>query len=59
MFYAIFAVTMGVAVWKERQWFAHPASPAPRAIFIVLPLFALFAYFAISSFVRASRRQRQ
>ena len=56
-FYTLFAAALATAVWKQRQWFTHRASPMPQAIYLALPLCALFAYFAVSSFMRANRRQ--
>jgi hypothetical protein len=52
-FFTLIAVFVGQAVWKLRGTWRGPK------FFVYAGLFALFAYFAVSSFVRARRRDRQ
>src|SRR6185437_4176430 len=61
VFFGIFALSTGVAIWRLRgQWrpaLAHPVMHA--GLLVAVAVFALFAYFCISSFVRARRRERR
>jgi hypothetical protein len=58
--FALFALVIGGAVWKLRAGFfgALDATQTHRLYFATV-MFALFAYFAVSSFVRASRAERR
>lgn len=59
VFFGIFALTAGSALWRLRgelrAALAHPA--AHGSLIGAGVVFTLFAYFSISSFVRARRRQ--
>jgi hypothetical protein len=57
VFFALVAVTMGVAAWRARAGL-HAAASSPQAmkLYICVAVCAVFAYFAVSSFVRAERR---
>jgi hypothetical protein len=61
VFFAIFALAAANGVWRLRAELrpalAHPA--AHGSLLGAALIFALFAYFSISSFVRAHRRQRR
>jgi len=61
VFFALFALAAGSAVWRLRAEFrpalVHPA--AHGSLIGASAIFALFGYFSISSFVRAHRRQRR
>jgi hypothetical protein len=59
-FFGLVAFAMGEAVWKLRANF-HLASSAPgaRNLYLCVVICLVFVYFAVSSFVRASRRQKQ
>jgi hypothetical protein len=57
-FFALFALTMGAAVLRHRDYFRLPmASEDGRKIYFYLLAFAVFGYFTVSNFVRANRRQ--
>jgi hypothetical protein len=60
LFFAIFALITGQQVWK---WHAAvrllPSAPEAQRLYLYTFLFVLFGYFAVSSFVRARRRQRR
>ena len=59
-FFAIFALTAGLQVWKWRAAVRlSPATLDARRLYVYFAVFALFAYFTVSSFVRANRRQRR
>jgi hypothetical protein len=58
VFFALFAVFAAADVWRRRGQFQNGGDPAHRAWFAVLML-AVFGYFSVSSFVRASRRGRR
>jgi len=59
-FFAIFALSLGIAVWKNRHAFAAGWNTEPaHKLVVYLLAFAAFAYFAVSSFLRAKRRERQ
>ncbi len=60
LFFAMIALTMGGGAWR-----LHPglhsgiAFPGPRRFWVFAAFAALFGYFAVSSFVRASLRERR
>ena len=59
-FFAVFAAFMGEAVWKLRASFrAQIHSPEANKLYFHLIVFLAFAYFTVSNFVRASRRERK
>jgi len=59
-FFALFAAFMGEGVWKLRANFDAPlSSPDAHKLYFHLIVFLAFAYFTVSNFVRASRRERQ
>jgi hypothetical protein len=55
--YTLVALSLGQAAWAHRAA-AHlpPSAHEAQRFYLLLMPFALFAYFAISSFVRAARR---
>jgi hypothetical protein len=58
-FFALFALVLGQSVWRlHNSLKAAPSSPEAHKAYFYLLLFLVFAYFSISSFVRANRRQR-
>ena len=60
LFFAIFAAIAGVQVWRWRAAVYLPtSSPDARRFYVYAALFVVFGYFALSSFVRASRRSRR
>lgn len=58
--YAVIALAMGQAVWMRRADLRAPmhSAGAERA-YLLAGIFALFAYFAVSSFVRAARLEKR
>jgi hypothetical protein len=58
--YAVIALAMGQAVWMRRADLRAPmhSAGAERA-YLLAAIFALFAYFAVSSFVRAARLEKR
>ena len=59
-FFAIFALIAGQQVWKSHSALRlSPAAPEAQRLYVYALLFAIFAYFTISSFIRANRRQRR
>ena len=58
VFFALFALFAGIDVWRRRGQFQGGGDPAHRAWFAVMML-AVFGYFSVTSFVRASRRGRE
>jgi hypothetical protein len=59
-FFAIFALIAGQQVWKWHGAIRlSPRAPDAQRLYVYVALFALFGYFTVSSFVRASRRQRR
>jgi hypothetical protein len=59
-FFAVFAAFMGEGVWKLRADFRAPvSSPEAQKLYFHLVVFLGFAYFTVSNFVRASRRERK
>jgi hypothetical protein len=61
VFFGLFAVTAGAGAWKLwNGWHGVSATHDPRgAFFVAVGMTALFGYFCVSSFVRASHRGRQ
>ena len=60
VFFGLLAMVMFEAVWKLRPALhAAPMSADRLKFYACTALAALFAYFTISNFVRASRRQRR
>ena len=57
VFFALFAVFAATDVWRRRGQFEGGGESAHRAWFAVVML-AVFGYFAVSSFLRSSRRGR-
>jgi hypothetical protein len=61
VFFGLFALTMGVGLWKQRG-IIHGTSAGHEALvrFLLLAGVALlFGYFCVSSFLRAGRKSRQ
>jgi len=59
-FFALLALGMGEGVWLERRAIHGPlGSLDTQKLYLSLVLFAVFAYFAISGFVRARRAGRR
>ena len=62
-FFAIFAIFAGTAAWRLRGVLLAPRTEATREsvqhFYIYLAVFVVFAYFTVSSFIRARRRQRR
>ena len=57
VFFGLVAVAMGGGAWRARAAFhAPPGSHEAIKLYTYLAVFVVFAYFAISSFVRAERR---
>lgn len=57
VFFGLVALAMGGGAWRARAAFhAPPGSHAAIKLYTYLAVFVVFAYFAISSFVRAERR---
>ena len=58
-FFAVIAVFLAQGVWKQhaawRMWRSHDA----EKLYVVTALFLVFAYLAVSNFVRAARRERR
>jgi hypothetical protein len=54
--FGLFALVMAQAVWRQHEAFHPPygASPALN-LYMTAAMFALFAWFCVSSFVRANR----
>jgi hypothetical protein len=59
-FFAVIALFLSQSVWQLRAGFRLPptAHDAQR-LYLHTAIFLLFAYFAVSSFVRARRRERR
>lgn len=59
-FFAVIALFVSQSVWQLRAGFRLPptAHDAQR-LYLHVAIFLLFAYFAVSSFVRARRRERR
>ena len=58
VFFGLFAMTAGVEVWKRRADLHATGEPRQHVLFAVA-MFAVFAYFTLSSFLRARRRGRR
>lgn len=59
-FFALLAMGMGEGVWLERNAIHGPlGSVDAQKLYLSVVLFAVFAYFAISGFVRARRAGRR
>jgi hypothetical protein len=59
-FFAIFTLVLAQATWRSREGFAPAAAPeAMHKAWLYAGLCVLFLYFAVSSFVRARRRERR
>lgn len=59
-FFALFALALGQATWKSRAGFSNGAGPdLTHKAWLYAALCALFLYFAVSSFLRARRRERR
>lgn len=57
VFFALVALIMGNAAWRERAGFhASAYSHAAVIFYVCVAMSALFTYFAVSSFMRAARR---
>jgi hypothetical protein len=57
VFFALVAFTMGTAAWRARAGLhAAPNSPGAMKVYAYAAVCALFAYFTVSSFVRAARK---
>jgi hypothetical protein len=61
VFFGLFAVTMGVGLWRQRGTiYGTGASHEAQVRFLLMAGVALlFGYFCVSSFLRAGRRGRQ
>jgi hypothetical protein len=59
-FFAVFALFLSQSVWKLRAGFRlPPTAPDAQRLYLHTAIFLAFAYFAVSSFVRARRRERR
>jgi hypothetical protein len=59
-FFALIATVLGAALWSRRTEFRMPAgSHEAEKFYFLLVVFVAFAYFAVSNFVRAYRRERK
>jgi hypothetical protein len=59
-FFAIFALIAGEAAWKLRAALRlSPGAHEAQRVYLYVAIFVLFAYFAVSSFVRAQQRSRK
>jgi len=57
-FFAVFAIFIGGGIWKLRADFrSSPNTPEAHKLYFYVAIFLVFAYFTVSSFVRASRRE--
>ena len=60
VFFGLFALSAGIGAWKLRSALHLPASdPAHTHFLLALGISLVFAYFCVSSFLRASRRGRR
>jgi len=59
-FFGLFALVMGGAVWAHREDFrlGLGSKPGQKMVFYAA-IFLVFAWFTVSNFVRANRRQRR
>jgi hypothetical protein len=58
-FFAVIAAFLAQGVWKQRFAVRMWGSPEATRFYLVAAVFSLFAYLAVSSFVRAWRRERR
>ena len=60
VFFGIFALTATIGVWKLRTTLTGPASThqAHTHFALTAAMAVLFAYFCVSSFVKAARKNR-
>jgi hypothetical protein len=59
-FFTVFAVFLGGGLWRLRWSLIGPVtSPEAHKAYFYLVVFVVFAYFAVSNFVRASLRERR
>jgi hypothetical protein len=59
-FFALIALFVGQGAWQLRGGLRLPPSaPVAQKLYLHTAIFLLFAYFAVSSFVRARRRERR
>ena len=57
IFFALMALIMGSAAWRERAGFhAAASSHAAIKLYTCIAVCAVFTYFTVSNFVRAARR---
>jgi len=58
--FTVIALALGQAVWLRRaDLHSSPHGAAAQRAYLLLAIFLLFLYFAVSSFVRARRRERR
>ena len=59
-FFALFALAAGFEVWRRRTAFTPGPAQEPRdRAWFALAMFAVFAWFTLSSFLKARRRSRR
>jgi len=59
-FFTLIALFVGQGAWKLRSAFRlSPATHEAQRLYLHTAVFLLFVYFAVSSFLRARRRQRR
>ena len=60
VFFGVFAMSAGMAVWRLRGDFHATAANAAghRNLMFAVAMLAVFGYFCVSSFMRAKRRER-
>lgn len=59
-FFAVIALFLSQTVWKLRAGFRLPPTEHDaQKLYLYTVIFLMFAYFAVSSFVRARRRERR
>jgi hypothetical protein len=59
-FFALFALVMGGAVWAHREdWRLGLGSRPGQKMVFYFAVFLVFAWFTVSNFVRANRRQKR
>ena len=60
VFFAMIAFTVGAGAWRVRAgWDKRFATPGSTRFWVFLGVAAMFTYFAVSSFLRASRMERR
>ena len=57
VFFGLFALTAAIEVWKHRESLRGSGS-AQQHVWLAVAMLAVFGYFTVSSFVKASRRGR-